>query len=298
MTSMQLLDSKEIVDGINNKTKAMSAELIDAGINFHLALVLVGDDIESLKYVHLKIKKGKELGVLVSLYHLEEKESFEQVQETLRFLNQDEEITGIVLQLPLPSKFTNEQRDLLLKEISPEKDVDALGQGWKSYTVEEIADSIDCRDCGVNCLLPPIFLAVYSILKDHEIELKDQKIVMVGNGALVGVPINGILNKLGYSCQVVDKETDHILDITKGADILITGTGQKDLVTYQWITEGATVVSCSADIHYDSVSQIAKAVTPTTGGIGPLTVAWLLNNTVRVVYQKWKCQIGDRKAND
>lgn len=288
---MKILESKEIISDIDLRTKNMAAEMVDAGVNFHLALVIVGDDLESLKYVHLKSKKGKELGLMVSVYHLEEKSSFEEVKETLRFLSGDEDTTGIVLQLPLPKKFTDKQRQELLNEIVPSKDVDVLGKNWESYTIQDIEDSIDCKDCGVNCLLPPIFLAVYSLLKHYGVELKDQKIVMVGNGPLVGVPVNGLFNKIGLNCEVVDKDTNDIFKITKGADILITGTGQKDLVTYQWISEGATVVNCSGDVHFDSVSQIAEAVSPTIGGIGPLTVSWLLNNVVRLAYQNWKCSI-------
>ena len=123
--------------------------------------------------------------------------------------------------------------------------------------------------------------AVCLLLSHYKISLNDKRIVIVGKGILVGQPLVTFFQKLGYTVESVDEETEHILTITKQADILIAGTGSPDLITFQWVKAGAVVLDCAHDVHRDSVDQIAGAVAPATGGLGPLTVAWLLHNTIR-----------------
>lgn len=280
------LNSKNLVEKINFATKAKAAELVDRGHDPHLAVVMVGNDPESAKYVGLKSKRGKELGINVSFYHLKEDEGYDAIADTIKFLNEDEEINSIILQLPLPSKFKKEEVEKILKMIEPKKDVDGLSGAWMDMSKEEIEAqlSIDFSG-GVNdkgLVVPPMALGIYSLLKEYKIEMENKKIVVVGRGKLVGQPAYNFFQKLGYDIQMVHTETDHIFDVTKEADILITGTGQANLITYQWIKEGATVIDCSMDLHNDSIEQVAGAVSPAVGGIGPLTVAWLLHNVVVV----------------
>ena len=128
--------------------------------------------------------------------------------------------------------------------------------------------------------LPPMIGAVVSLLDHYAISLADKKIVIVGKGRLVGEPLSTYFKAAGLDVESVDETTERILDVTKTADILITGTGEKDLITYQWVKEGAVVVDCAQDLHRDSVEQVASAVTPEIGGVGPLTVNWLLTNLI------------------
>lgn len=275
---MQKLLSKPVVEEINRQTLLESSKQIDLGVDPHLAVVLVGTNPDSLKYVELKQKKAKELGIIVSVYALEEDCSFEELSQTLKFLAEDDEIHGIIVQLPLPETFSEKEVDMILELIPTHKDVDGLRGDWKklTYGFENIKDLLKPRAI----FLPPMVLAVLSLMDEYQIDPRGLETVIIGEGRLVGTPLKDFFIKIGCSVTSVNEDTEKIFEYTKKADILISGTGQKDLVTYQWLKDDAIVFDCAADIHHDSVEQIAKALAPSVGGVGPLTVAWLLNNTV------------------
>ncbi|HSI21232.1 MAG TPA: bifunctional 5,10-methylenetetrahydrofolate dehydrogenase/5,10-methenyltetrahydrofolate cyclohydrolase [Verrucomicrobiae bacterium] len=275
---MTELSSKPFIDQIHARHRERAATLIDGGIEPHLAVVLVGENPESVKYVATKEKRAKEDGIIFSLYHLEESATVEEIEQSIRFLAMDPEVHGIVLQLPLPPSISSVNAQRLIQLIPAEKDVDGLRGDWQSltYTSARIADVQKLQSLP----LPPMVLAVVSLLDHYHIDPMGKRVVMVGNGKLVGQPLTAFFQALGIDAVAVDEHTEKILDITKSADILITGTGEPDLVTYLWVKEGATVIDCSGDVHTDSVSQIAGALSPATGGIGPLTVAWLLHNVL------------------
>jgi methylenetetrahydrofolate dehydrogenase (NADP+)/methenyltetrahydrofolate cyclohydrolase len=283
---MQSLLSTTLVKELHEHTKLAVAKLVDAGIDPHLAVVLVGEEPASVKYVSIKDRVAKELGVIVSLYHLEDDTSVDKIAETLTFLSADPEVHGIILQLPLPGHISQEQVDTLLQTIAPEKDVDGLRGDWKKLTYS--GTSIQALLTPQSWALPPMVSSVLSLLDNYNISVTDKKVVLVGRGRLVGQPLEEYLSKLGVDVKAVDEETVGILDIAKEADILIVAAGQPDLVTYQWVKDGAVVVDCNQDVHVDSVSQIASALAPAVGGVGPLTVAWLLHNTVQAAAQEGK----------
>jgi methylenetetrahydrofolate dehydrogenase (NADP+)/methenyltetrahydrofolate cyclohydrolase len=181
--------------------------------------------------------------------------------------------------LPLPPQFTADDLDALLLLIPAVKDVDGLRGDWQSqqYTNYSTVQLQEIRQFA----LPPMVLSVVSLLNSYDISLDDKQVVVVGKGRLVGKPLTLFFEKVGVTISAVDEHTENILDQTTEADVLITGTGQANLVTYQWIKPEAIVIDCARDVHHDSVDQIAKAISPAIGGIGPLTVFWLLFN----VYQ-------------
>jgi methylenetetrahydrofolate dehydrogenase (NADP+) / methenyltetrahydrofolate cyclohydrolase len=274
---MKSLVSKQLLERLRAELKASVAQMVDRGIEPHVAAVLVGDDEWSLKYVDLKTKAALELGITFSLYHIALADAAE-IESTMKFLADDEEVHGIILQLPLPDELAG-QTDHLVSLIPAAKDVDGLRGEWKTlkytrYTTESLLANQPYA-------LPPMVGSVTALLNEYDIALEDKKIVMVGNGRLVGQPLNDFYTKLGMNAVTVDELTEGILDIAKTADILVSGTGQHDLITYQWVKEGATVIDCAADVHVDSVSQVAEALSPSVGGVGPLTVFWLLHNTVQ-----------------
>lgn len=275
---MQSLKSQPITDRLHHSIKERAAALIDRGIDPQVAVVMVGTDPESATYVSIKEKRAKEDGIILSLYHLAADAPFVEIEQTLQFLATDPDMHGIVLQLPLPKRFTASEVDRLIALIPPSKDVDGLAGGWKrrSYASAHTATLQEYQADP----LPPMVLAVLSLLDHYQVPLEGKRIVLVGNGRLVGAPLHAFFQLLGLSDQVVDEHTENILAITKEADILITGTGERGLVTYQWVKEGATVIDCSGDIHTGSVEQVAGALSPAQGGIGPLTVAWLLHNVI------------------
>jgi methylenetetrahydrofolate dehydrogenase (NADP+)/methenyltetrahydrofolate cyclohydrolase len=276
---MQELSSKPFIANLHLKLKQRSTALIDGkDIEPHLAVVLVGEDEQSLAYVGMKEQRSKEDGIILSLYHLAADVSFEEVQGTVKFLSQDPEVHGIIIQLPLPKRFTNEQLEALIQLIPSHLDVDGLRGDWQklSYTKSDTGSLASPQTAP----LPPMILSVMSLLNHYSISIEGKKVVIVGKGRLVGMPLFQFFQKLGVDVAAVDEETPDILSITKEADILITGTGEPDLITYQWVKEGAVVIDCAGDVHWDSVSQIASALTPAKGAIGPLTVLWLLSNVV------------------
>lgn len=278
---MLTLSSKPLVEKIQLTTKQEVARLIDEGIDPQLGVVLVGNNPQSLRYIAIKSKMAKECGIIVSLYHLEEGSSLSTVQETLFFLSEDKDIQGIILQLPLPKTFSSSEVDVLINDIAPLKDVDGLRGDWQSLTYKGV--NLAALSARQRVALPPMVLSVLSLLDHYNLSLEGKKVVTVGKGRLVGQPLFAFLKKLNIDVEWVDEETPHILDITQQADILITGTGQPNLITYQWVKEGAVVVDCSGDVHVDSVSQVVSALSPATGGVGPLTTAWLLHNTIQAV---------------
>ena len=272
---MQTLLSKAIVSQINSATK----QYVTEGVEPHLAVVLIGEDIQSLRYVELKTQRAKELGILLSIYHLAVSTPYSEIEQSLRFLADDPEVHGIILQLPLPATISVEQTEQLFSLIPLGKDVDGLRGEWTPLhnSPRTITELLDYQGTP----LPPMVCGVLSLLDAYSISMIDQQIVIIGAGRLVGQPLERYFKHLGLQVTLVTEETDHILDITRKADILITGTGQPNLVTYQWVKEGVVVINCSGDIHEDSVSQVALAMAPSIGSIGPLTVAWLLHNVAR-----------------
>ena len=277
---MKLLESAPIVATLFQEMRITSAELIDRGINPHLGVVLVGNHPDSLKYIDIKTKKAKECGILVSVYHIEEDAPRQEILDALDYLSSDDEVHGIILQLPLPGEISQSELEAIFSHIASEKDVDGLRGDWRSQHYDGTG-AVAMR-AGFDHALPPMVAAVCLLLDHYKISLVDQRIVVVGKGMLVGQPLEAFLkNDQKLDVTLVDEETDNILSIAQSADILIGGTGSSNLITYQWVKEGATVLDCAQDIHRDSVDQVAGAIAPAVGGLGPLTVSWLLFNTLR-----------------
>jgi len=278
---MQVLQSRQLVEKIQTEIKRDAVDLIDRGIDPQLAIVMVGNNPASARYVGIKSERGKELGIICSLYHMEEGTTYEEIEATLKYLALDEEIHGIILQLPLPANFTREQTNRLIAAIPAEKDVDGLRGSWKTDALAKEPYSLETMLSDHVHSLPPMVMSVLSLLDFYGITFANKQVVLVGKGRLVGEPLETYLKKSGAKVVSVDEETRNILKTTQTADILISGTGQDDLITYQWVKEGAVVVDCARDVHRDSVDQVASAVGPATGGVGPLTVAWLLHNLIQ-----------------
>ncbi len=283
---MQLLTSEPLVATLSAHTHRAVADLSGRNITPHLAIVLIGSNPDSLTYIDKKQARAKELGIVVSIYHIDENEPHEQAIVAVQHLAQDEEVHGIIVQLPLPTSWTKEQTDELISHIPVAKDVDGLTGAWVS-SVAVTTDPATAIMASTVCI-PPMVAAVLLLLNHYAITLTDKKIVLVGKGRLVGTPLEHYLHAAGCTVQSVDEETDDILSITTTADILVSGTGTQDLITYQWVQEGAVVIDCAKDVHRDSVDQVAGAVSPAKGGVGPVTVQWLLHNTVLAAVQQNK----------
>ncbi len=276
----QVIDGKAFAAKVRAQVADQVARLKEAnGITPGLAVVLVGEDPASQVYVRSKGKQTVEVGMNSYEHKLDVDTSEEDLLALIDQLNNDPAVHGILVQLPLP-KHLNE--DLVINSIDPAKDVDGfhisnvglLGTGQKSM--------VPCTPLG--CLM---------MLRDHHGPLSGMDAVVVGRSNIVGKPMAQLL--LGDSCTVTiaHSRTKDLPDVVRRADIVVAAVGRPEMVPGDWIKEGATVVDVGinrierdgknklvGDVHYESASQVAGAITPVPGGVGPMTIACLLANTV------------------
>ena len=244
-----------------------------------LAVVLVGEDPASQVYVRNKGTQTLEVGMKSIEYKLDASTPQDELVALIHKLNADPEVHGILVQLPLPSHLNS---DLVINTIDPAKDVDGfhisnvglLGTGQKSM--------VPCTPLG--CLM---------MLRDHHGSLAGMNAVVVGRSNIVGKPMAQLL--LGDSCTVTiaHSKTKDLGAVCRGADILVAAVGRPEMVTGEWVKPGATVIDVGinrierdgktklvGDVHFESAAKVAGAITPVPGGVGPMTIACLLANTL------------------
>ena len=223
-----------------------------------LAAVLVGDDSQSKIFLRQKEKACNFVGVDFQLYRFPENISQEELAEEVKKIARHKLCHGIVIQLPLPIHIDAEK---ILSLIPAEKDVDVLS-GKKMMA-------------GV---LSPVLAGILALLKEYKIEFQGKNVAVAGRGILVGKPVADWLERHGANVFMADKKTGDIADIAKKADIVISGAGEPNLITGDMIKKGAVVIDASGDVEQKSVAKKASYLTPTPGGVGPMTVAMVLKN--------------------
>lgn len=235
----------------------------------HLAIIYIGENKQSQIYIHEKQKAGRRLRIEVFVYRLPADCDQFEIEKTISFLNKDPNVSGIIIQLPLPQKLSN-HRDELLALIDPDKDVDCLGPS------------------PLDKFFPPTAAAVFEIIDYYQINLKN--ITLIGKGILVGKPVSQILDKRQISYQLIDTHTTKSDQnkILKNADVIIAGSSSpKPTFGANDIKEDAVVIDCAQDFDQNDgrvLSQPVRtdniSITPKIGGIGPVTVACLMRNVV------------------
>ena len=276
-----VIDGKEFSARVRSKVADGVAKLVDDhGIKPGLAVVLVGEDPASQVYVRSKGKQTVEAGMNSYEYRLDASTSESDLLGLISKLNDDPEVHGILVQLPLPNHLNE---DLVINSIAPHKDVDGfhisnvgmLGTGQKSM--------VPCTPLG--CLM---------MLRDYHGNLSGLDAVVIGRSNIVGKPMAQLL--LGDSCTVTiaHSRTKDLQSVVKRADIVVAAVGRANMVPGDWIKEGATVIDVGinripkpeggtrlvGDCDYDSCADVAGAITPVPGGVGPMTIACLLANTL------------------
>jgi methylenetetrahydrofolate dehydrogenase (NADP+)/methenyltetrahydrofolate cyclohydrolase len=268
---MTEMTSKTIVAKMQQELRERIAELKEQP---SLAVVLVGNDRNSLLYVtSIKKRHAEDLSILYRIEHMPEESTTEEVLEILEFLNNDPTVTGIIVQLPLPKHIDT---DTVLDAVAAQKDVDGLRNG-SEFTA-------------------PIVDAIMMLLHEYAIALSGQQIVVVGNGKLVGAPLSTYLRNEGYAVNTCDNDTKDLKSCTLEADILISATGKRHLITPEMVKEGAVVIDVDCDVEYDAVKEKASYITPQRGAVGPLTVLFLLNNVVLAAEQRKEEDDGSEKS--
>ncbi|MFH1111516.1 MAG: tetrahydrofolate dehydrogenase/cyclohydrolase catalytic domain-containing protein [Patescibacteria group bacterium] len=270
-----LVNGKKIADLILNRAKRKTLVLKRKNIIPHLAIVLLGNDQASLTYTNKKKLAAEKIGVKFSLYHLSTKLNTQQVISRIKNI-QKNKLSGIIVQLPLPKKYDGKK---ILNAIKPELDVDLL-----TYTTWGQLASAENR------LEPPTPSAILEVLKYYKISLTGKHIVVVGRGWLIGKPMANLLMQQPVSLTICGKSTKNLSHYTKQADILISAVGKFNLIRGYMVKPKAIVLDAGFAVHYGKIcgdvnvaeaNKIARLVTPTPGGIGPITVAKLLANVVQ-----------------
>lgn len=239
-------------------------------------MVLVGDDQASATYVRSKLRDCEECGIASFDYKLPADASQDEILQLVRNLNDDSKITGILVQMPLPSHLDAEE---IIEAISPLKDVDGFHPTSLGRLVRGLSGLRPCTPAGI-----------MAMLDEYNIELAGKNAVIVGRSSIVGKPMAHMLLERDATISVAHSRTRNLDEICRSADILVVACGIAKLVKGDWVRPGATVIDVGmdrdedgrlcGDVDYDEVFNVAGAITPVPGGVGPMTRAMLMSNVV------------------
>ena len=275
----QIIDGKKISQEIKDELKEKVAELKEQGKSVALAVIQVGSDPASSVYVNNKKKACAYIGIESLAYELPEETTEQELVALVEKLNEDDRVNGILVQLPLP-KHINEET--IIQTISPKKDVDgfhmqsvgALCVGAKGY--------VSCTPLGI-----------IELLKRSGIEIAGKHCVVIGRSNIVGKPMALLLLRENGTVTVCHSRTRDLKEITRQADILVVAIGKPKFVDETYVKEGAVVIDVGihrneqnklcGDVDFDKVAPHTSAITPVPGGVGPMTIAMLMNNCVSSV---------------
>lgn len=290
---MIILDGKQTAEHIYKILGMEIAEWINDGNRApHLAAVLVGDHAPSRAYVRTKIKSCEKVGMKSTLIQLDDSISQEDLLEQIRLLNDDDDIDGFIVQLPLPDHI---DESIITQAIHPEKDVDGFHP-----------ENLGKMMLGLDTILPATPAGILELLANYDLDLEGKDCVVLGRSHIVGTPMSILLSrkaKLG-NCTVTlaHSRTTDLLSYTSKADIIIAAIGQPQFLTGDMVKDGVIVVDVGinridapdsekgyalvGDVDYESVAPKASHITPVPGGVGPMTVASLLINTMKVAKRR------------
>ncbi|HYC12515.1 MAG TPA: bifunctional methylenetetrahydrofolate dehydrogenase/methenyltetrahydrofolate cyclohydrolase FolD [Nitrososphaerales archaeon] len=271
------MDGKALAATIESRLKEDSARMIQAGVQPTLATILVGNDPASKVYVSSKHKAAARVGISSRSLTLPEETSESELRSLISTLNADRNVNGILLQLPLPGHL-DEMR--MIESIEPGKDVDGLTTTNAGRLVYGQTDMIPCTPRGI-----------MEILHHYRIPIGSSRAVIINRSTLVGKPLYNLLLHEDATVTVCHSKSKDLASLTREADILVTAVGRRPqfVVTADMVKEGAVVVDVAmnrvdgkllGDVEYGEVSQKASHVTPVPGGVGPMTVVMLMQNTL------------------
>ncbi len=274
-----IIDGKAISMQIKDELKEKAAALKAEGILVALAVVKVGNDPASAVYVNNKKKGCEYIGINSLSYELPEETKEEELLSLIRELNERKDVNGILVQLPLPSHI---DEDKVIRAIDPKKDVD----GFHPQSV------------GALCIGQPGFVSctpagIIQLLKRSGIEIAGKECVILGRSNIVGKPMALLMLRENATVTVAHSKTTDLKKVTKRADILIVAVGRPKMITRDYVKEGAVVIDVGinrdennklcGDVDFKDVEPVCSAITPVPGGVGPMTIAMLLNNCLESV---------------
>ncbi|WP_312414607.1 bifunctional methylenetetrahydrofolate dehydrogenase/methenyltetrahydrofolate cyclohydrolase FolD [Shinella sp.] len=288
-----IIDGKQVaasvIDAVKSATAALQAE---AGIKPGLAVIIVGDDPASHAYVSSKSRMAKECGFNSIQHTLPEETTQEELARLVETLNADESIHGILVQLPLPRHLNS---DPIIQSIRPEKDVDGLHvvNAGKVATGDLDGGLVSCTPAG----------AMVFVRRVHGDDLSGLNAVVIGRSNLFGKPMSALLLAANATVTTAHSRTKDLAGVCRNADILVAAVGRPEMVKADWVKPGATVIDVGinrvaapekgegksrlvGDVAFEECAKVAGVITPVPGGVGPMTIAMLMANTVIAAYRK------------
>ncbi|MAS16326.1 MAG: bifunctional 5,10-methylene-tetrahydrofolate dehydrogenase/5,10-methylene-tetrahydrofolate cyclohydrolase [Flavobacteriaceae bacterium] len=284
---MTIIDGKKISEDILNEIRLKVQERANQGLKIpHLAAILVGDDGPSETYVNSKIKACEKVGFNSSLFNYDKNISEEKLIHEIELVNNNDDIDGFIVQLPLPSSINQNN---ILNSVNPNKDVD----GFHPINYGKMT-------LGVNSFIPATPYGILQLFQRYKIDLEGKKCLVIGRSQIVGRPISILLSQSNEFCNatvtLAHSRTINLDLLTLDSDVIISAIGKPEFLKAEMVKEGAIIVDVGisrvkdassqkgyrivGDVDFKSVSKKASYITPVPGGVGPMTIAMLLSNTL------------------
>ena len=282
---MTILDGKALSSKIKSEVKKDAEKLQrDRGITPGLAVVLVGSDPASATYVNMKSKACKDAGIYSIVHEMPDTISQEKILETIVMMNNNPNIDGILVQLPLPKHIDT---NAILEAIDPDKDVD----GFHPFNVGRVVANLDG-------FIPATPYGVMELLKEYNIDPKGKNVCVVGASNIVGKPLASLLLNANATVDICHIYTNDLKAHTLKADIVCVGVGKVNLITEDMVKDDAVIIDIGVsrldngklvgDVDFENVKEKCSYITPSPGGVGPMTIAMLLKNTIKAAEDR-KC---------
>ncbi|MBQ3548115.1 MAG: bifunctional methylenetetrahydrofolate dehydrogenase/methenyltetrahydrofolate cyclohydrolase FolD [Clostridia bacterium] len=271
----KLIDGKVISAAVKERVKNEVAALKEKGVTTGLAVIIVGEDPASKVYVNNKKKACEALGIISEEYALPENTTQEELLSLIDALNKKESINGILCQLPLPKHL---DETAVINAISPDKDVDAFHPVNVGKIMQGDYDFVPCTPAGI-----------MEMLAYEGIEISGKTCVVIGRSNIVGKPMSMLLLHKNGTVTICHSKTKNLKEVCKNADILVAAVGRPNFVTADMVKENAVVIDVGinrvdgklvGDVNFNEVCEKASYITPVPGGVGPMTIAMLMQNTL------------------
>jgi methylenetetrahydrofolate dehydrogenase (NADP+)/methenyltetrahydrofolate cyclohydrolase len=282
-----LLDGTATAKTIRAEVAARVAKLKEHGIHTGLAAVLAGDNPASVTYVRMKRRACEKAGISSVAREFGADATQEQIMAAVHELNADPNVHGILVQHPLPKGLDESE---VLATVAPEKDVDGIGRGSLGDLVKDEATFVACTPAGM-----------VELMDRYNLPIAGKHAVVIGRSVILGKPMGLLLLNRNATVTICHSKTQNLADITRQADILVAAVGRPEMITGDMLKPGAVVLDAGynrvpgrdhdvGDCHFESCAAVASAITPVPGGVGPMTIAVLLANTVKAAEQVLKAR--------
>ncbi|MGX1436662.1 bifunctional methylenetetrahydrofolate dehydrogenase/methenyltetrahydrofolate cyclohydrolase FolD [Mammaliicoccus sciuri] len=278
----KILDGREIAKTYRAGLQAEVEKLKEHNIIPKLTVILVGNDGASQSYVNSKKKAAEKIGMISEIVHMDESSTEEEVLSELDRLNNDDSVSGILVQVPLPKQVSEAK---VLEAINPDKDVD----GFNPINIGRLYT-------GERTFIPCTPLGIMEILKHADIDLKGKNVAVIGRSHIVGQPVSKLLTDQDATVTLLHSKSTNTEEVLKQSDVIVSAVGRVYLVTKDLVKPGAVIIDVGntpdengklkGDVDFEAVKEVASAITPVPGGVGPLTITMVLNNTL--LAEKWK----------